>query len=111
VIDADTLTNKIKGQRFFNNDDNVVRKMKNKFSKEISKFPYQKRMELKSVGEEISQAYGMTKHFSKDLILTPKQYIFEMMNRGWDGWMLLSVSPYLSEELETAVLKYFVSPK
>jgi hypothetical protein len=116
VVDSEDLETSMMKETFFNNDDSVVRMMKVKFSKAILKFPHEKRKELKIVGEEITEAYKMTKSFSiingTTEYTSPKQYIYAMMKQGkWDGWMLLAVSPYLSNELEEAVLKYFVSPK
>jgi hypothetical protein len=114
VIDSNNLETEMMNQSFFNNDDNIVRKMKQKFSKDIAKLPYKQRMELKECGEEITAGYKMTKSFSVITAtdhITPKQYIYSMMKEGWEGWNLLAVSPYLSYELEEAVLKYFVAPK
>jgi hypothetical protein len=114
VIDSENLEISMMTETFFNNDDSVVRKMKQKFNKDIMNLPYKQRMELKECGEEITAAYKMTKAFSvingTDQ-LTPKQYIYSMMKKGWEGWNLLAVSPYLSNELEEVVLKYFVAPK
>lgn len=114
VIDSENLETSMMDETFFNNDDSVVRKMKQKFNKVILSYSYKQRMELKSAGEEITEAYRMTKAYSviggTDQ-LTPKQYIYSMMKKGWEGWHLLAVSPYLSNELEQTVLKYFVSPK
>jgi hypothetical protein len=113
-IDVENLETSMMKENFFNNDDSVVRKMKQKFNKDVLKFPLNKRMELKEVGEEITEAYRMTKTYAVingTEKMTPQQYIYSMMKQGWDGWVLLAVSPYLSNDLEYAVLKYFVSPK
>lgn len=114
VIDPSTLETSMMNETFYNNDDSVVRKMKQKFNKVIYSYSYKQRMELKSAGEEITEAYRITKSFSVingTEALSPKQYIYSMMLEGWVGWNLLAVSPYLSNELEEAVLKYFVAPK
>jgi hypothetical protein len=114
VIDSEKLKNSMIEETFFNNDDNLVRKMKQKFNKIVLSYTYKQQMELKSAGEQITEAYKMTKSYSVingTEYTTPKQYIYSMMKEGWDGWHLLAVSPYLSNELEEAVLKYFVSPK
>lgn len=114
VIDPNTLETSMMNETFFNNDDRVVRKMKQKFNKVIHSYSYKQRMELKSAGEEITEAYRMTKSYAVingTEPISPKQYIYSMMKEGWVGWSLLAVSPYLSSELEEAVLKYFVAPK
>lgn len=114
VIDPNTLETSMMNETFFNNDDRVVRKMKQKFNKVIYSYSYKQRMELKSAGEEITEAYRMTKSYAVingTEPISPKQYIYSMMKEGWVGWSLLAVSAYLSSELEEAVLKYFVAPK
>jgi hypothetical protein len=114
VIDPSTLETAMMNETFFNNDDRVVRKMKQKFNKIIYSYSYKQRMELKTAGEEITEAYRMTKSYAVingTEPISPKQYIYSMMLEGWVGWSLLAVSAYLSSELEEAVLKYFVAPK
>ena len=114
VIDPNTLETSMMNETFFNNDDRVVRKMKQKFNKIIYSYSYKQRMELKSAGEEITEAYRMTKSYAVingTEPISPKQYIYSMMKEGGVGWSLLAVSAYLSSELEEAVLKYFVAPK
>ena len=99
---------------FFNNDDTVVRKMKQKFNKLMLALSYEQKMQFKSIGEEITEDYKMTK---SNFVMagmdqpTPKQYIYVMLIGGWDAFNLLTVSPYLSNDLEEAVFKYLVSLK
>lgn len=115
VIGSEKLETSMMNVKFFNNDDSIVSKMKQKFNKIVLSYTYKQRMELKSTGEQITEAYKMTKSYSvingTTEYTTPKQYIYSMIENGWEAWELLAISPYLSNELEEALLKYFVSPK
>ena len=114
VINLDNLEKEMMNQSFFNNDDYTVRKMKQNIDKQILKFSFSIRMEMKKLAEQINSSYEMTNRecvISGKVQPTPKQYIYSMIELGWDGMVIFGISPYLTEELQNAVLKYFVSPK
>ena len=115
IVSSQELETSMMNVKFFNNDDSIVRKMKQEYNKFVLSYTYKQRMELKSTGEQITEAYKMTKSYSvingTTEYTNPKQYIYSMMMNGWECWQLLAISPYLSNELEDAVFKYFMSPK
>lgn len=114
VINLDNLEKEMMNQSFFNNDDYTVRKMKQNIDKQILKFSFSIRMEMKKLAEQINSSYEMTNRecvISGKVQPTPKQYIYSMIELGWDGMVIFGISPYLTDELQNAVLKYFVSPK
>ena len=114
VIDLDNLENEMINQSFFNNDDHIVRKMKQNIDKKTLKFSFAIRMEMKKLAEQINSSYEMTNEqcvISGKIQPNPKQYIYSMLNIGWDAMVIFGISSYLTDELQHAVLKYFVAPK
>lgn len=108
------LQKEMEKQSFFNNSDNVVKKMKRKHAGLMSKLSYSQRMEIKNVCEHINESWKMTNAMSviQGLDkLSPKEYIYSMVRQGWDGQSLLIASSYLADELEDAVLRYYVALK
>ena len=113
-VDITEIQKQMKEQSFFNNSDYVVNKMKRKHASKMGKLSYSQRMEIKKVGDEINEGWKMTNAMAVIQSLdkmTPKEYIYSMMKQGWDGEMLLIVSPYMVGELEDAVLRYYVAMK
>lgn len=113
-VDITEIQKQMEKETFFNNSDYVVNKMKRKHATRMSKVSYKTRMEIKGVGDDINEGWEMTKKLAiiqgQDKI-SPKEYIYSMMRQGWDGQALLLASPYMADELEDAVLRYYVKMK